>query len=217
MDLAARTGMWSVKPLPYLRRLEYIESTGSQYIVSHVTATNSIRIEADFKFNENRQQYSGLWNYNGRLQFGTSSGTLNIGIGSDSSSFSAQILGRHTFVLDCKNRYAELSDVEGSRVSFSSATISFDFRKIPAFAQNTILEGPLGGFRNYCVAKGYGLRIFDDSVLVANYIPVMSFDNTPEFFDEITQTFADRHGDFLYGELDASSALVSTRGGVLNA
>ena len=196
MIIGARTGAWSGKTLPYLRRLGYIESTGSQYIVSHVTATNLIRIEADFKFNSTTIQFSGLWADKGRLQFGISSGKLNIGIGSNSENFFSQILGRHTFVLDCKNRYAELSDVEGSRVSFASATINFYSRKIPAFIQDN-----KGIINYYCEARGYGLRIFDDSVLVANYIPVMSFDNTPEFFDEITQTFAERNGDFLYGEL----------------
>ena len=94
MMLGARTGAWSPSgaPLPYLRRVAYLESHGTEYIDTLCRATKNIAIKADIEpleitgksligFADENNKAFRLFNYGSSIYFDLT-GSLTRYIGS---------------------------------------------------------------------------------------------------------------------------------------
>ena len=93
MMLGARTAAWakSGAPLPYYAEVEYLESTGTQYIETGVNMKNTVGIAADFMKTASgdivlmgsRNDSTGQWlntsNYNFYIRFGSGYFTAKTG------------------------------------------------------------------------------------------------------------------------------------------
>lgn len=147
------------------RWVEYLESTGTQWIDTGVVPASTSRMVADIKFEGSANMISGVWGSSGRFQFGIASGMFTLGLGSIGQNVIAADTLRHTFILDAGTKTA---NIDGNQYSLTSASISFGQYAIPIFAQRSTSNTP----SNYCRAKLYGYKLFNNGVLVRDFIPV---------------------------------------------
>ena len=145
--------------------VEYIESTGTQWIDTGVVPASTSRMVADIKFEGSANMVSGVWGSSGRFQFGIVSGVFTLGIGSIGQNGIAADTLRHTVILDAGTKTA---NIDGNQYSLTSASISFAQYTIPIFAQRYASNTP----SNYCRAKLYGYKPFNNGVLVRDYQPI---------------------------------------------
>lgn len=174
-------------------RLEYIESSGSQYINTGVVPTENTRVVMDIEpsgitstsnyaiFGErNSNQSSGLfslWLLGGkfRTDFGTTSGNLFI---------EAPINGR--YIID-KNK--NTTTIGGVSATNPAATISTTY-PIYLFSNNYNNEADTRMFP----AKVYSCQIYENGNLVRDYIPALRADGIAGLYDAVNDTFYPSNG-----------------------
>ena len=167
MMLGARTGAWSGKPLPYDAEVEYLESTGTQYIDTEIIATENTRVKATLMTlsTDNKNWFGGqVLPVNNGFVFNSysvdkleycfgSGGWVRVGV--------PNILGRIFTVDFGKDGLV----IDGNTVSTPSYT---------TFAQQS---APIA----ICIRAGgtadingrlYALQIYQNGVLVRDFIPV---------------------------------------------
>lgn len=166
-------------------QLEYIESTGTQYIDTGIRpdATNKIVVE---------YQYTSI---NANQQNGTNAGTNGIIIGINSSSnfiiysnsnetsYGSADLLRHTFSADLKNGVGLLDNTSKAITTFTG-TSSTSFSIFKRYNSSTI-----------CRARLYSLQFYSNDVLTYNFIPTMrKSDNVIGLYDEVNNVFYTNSG-----------------------
>ena len=183
--------------------VEYLESTGTQYINTGVSGNNpNLKIEVDAKTYEfgwcHQNNANGAW--------------------VDAFSFPNDNLERVNY-----GNYALAKDFEYDRVTRKTRT--FDFKTgfyidgvlkqsfvITNYSQLTPNLSIFGRYNfnsnSYTILKNssytiYGTKIYDNNTLVRDYIPAIDENNVPFMFDRVTHTaFLNAGtGEFLYGNL----------------
>lgn len=175
-------------------QLGYIESTGTQYIVTRITPDATNKIVIDY-------QYTSI---NANQQNGTNAGTNGIIIGINSSSnfiiysnsnettYGSADLLRHTFSADLKNGVGLLDNTSKAITPFTGASPT-TFTIFTRYNSSTI-----------CRARLYSLKFYSNDVLTFNFIPAMrKSDNVIGLYDEVNDEFYtnDGSGTFNYGIL----------------
>jgi hypothetical protein len=169
--------------LPYDAEVEYLESTGTQYINTGLVVTPTLRMDVDMAVTDWDASQFSLTGAGGiRFAFGkgysgssTSSGNptkLYFGLGDRNLAIEsidlATIKGeRHTFSLDAGTRYWYFDGV-GNYIS-SAGTITTGTRPIMLLAQSTDDSGSVRGQQ---AAKLYGATFTDNGVVVRSFAPV---------------------------------------------
>ena len=182
--------------LPYDAEVEYLESTGTQYIDTGLVVTPAMRMDVDMAVTDwDASQYSLTGASGIRFTFGkgytgssTSSGNatkLYFGLGDRNQPISsinlANIKGeRHTFSLDAETKYWYL-DGAGDYI-VSVGTITTGTRPIMLLAQSTNDNGSVRGQQ---AAKLYGATFTDNGVLVRSFVPVR-VGQTGYLFDRVS-------------------------------
>ena len=194
MMLGARTAAWSGgKKMPYLRRLEYIEGVAKKsYGVvrgkswTHFEGDFSISKSGDFKYfgNENVRKILSTINGNYRQNAMCYSGSV----------IPATVNKKHYFLSG--EKYGARMVIEGNERTYTTAinVVETDFYLFHTGSVSTTFD--------WANSKLWWLKLYNGSELITDLIPVMSNDNNPELYDLVSKTFVERHGDFLYGELD---------------
>ena len=170
--------------------LDYIESTGTQYIDALGPITSSTRIELDFQltslpttegagivgayqWNEVSQTNDGmlLGVYNNNFQFAYASGFAGSSIPAD--------LNRHIAIMNINNQCT----LDGNKLIDSSnpnGSLPLD-KNIYIFATNG------GTGTNRCAMKVYSYKKYEDNILVQDFIPIQTDTGVVCLYDRVTK------------------------------
>ena len=155
--------------------LEYIESTGTQYIDTGYIPNSNTRLELDNEYTDtppDRNFFNGVYQAATGYQparfdiaLGVSGMYLNYGasnvVNSNTSNF---INTRYMYVVDAKNRTWAYGNVGGTIPNYSNmATIT---KSLYLFARNDS-----SGVDRFAKQKTYSSKIYDDDILVQDLIP----------------------------------------------
>ena len=169
--------------------LEYIESTGTQWIDTNILATTSTTINIDFQFNK-IESYKSLfgcviaYKLNSRFYFHTVE-YFQIGYGGAGlvKVMPADTL-RHTLIFnDITSSYNFcLGDLT---YSIPPSNYAENGRNIMLFTQNNSIESDIKS--NACSAKIYSCKIYNNNILVRDFIPVLDKNNVPCLYDKVEE------------------------------
>lgn len=168
--------------------LEYIESTGTQYIDTEYIPTSTTKWVYDYQFltststeNNASQNGCGITNDSKRFVITYFNDRFLCSIGVNGLSDVAGNANRHTFMLDAPNKQAFIDNTTIScpYTSFSATeTICFFTRKA---------DGNVSTYRH--AGKLYNSQIYEDNVLVRDFIPVLDENGVPCLYDKVTKEF----------------------------
>lgn len=188
--------------------VEYIESSGTQYIDTGIDALDILQNfklveEAQYSTSSTRQQF-GAVNYD---RNNPSENLYLVPISIFENNFFVQMetgngaivtsadTNLHTFITDNINGKAS---VDSTEVSFAVSTTSTTHRNIFLFARN--LNGTADLF---CNKKVYSTKIYNGDILVRDFIPVLDDNDIPCLFDKVENKFYYNKGT---GNFTAGSA-----------
>jgi hypothetical protein len=174
-----------IKPIQYV---EYIESTGTQYIDTGVVPTNKTKWVYDYQFLsdknyanvESAQNGCGYWSNNERFVIGYGGGQLSVAIGVNGASTVNGDTARHTFILDTPNKTGYIDDIAipCNYTSYSTDdTICFFTRNENASTSKFIHRGRL-----------YGSKIYENGVLIRDFRPAIK-EGVYYLYDEVNKEY----------------------------
>lgn len=166
-------------------KLEYIESTGTQYIDTGVVPTISTRFEVDFRPTKQGQDDGviGVVDPNACIVYTASTvyGSFKQGTGA-SATVNATVTDRHkasiangAFVLD------------GTTHSFSTISSFSTAQKVLMFA--LAYTGVSGGVYGKSSCRMYAAKIYSGSALVRDYIPCKNTSGVVGMWDDVNSQF----------------------------
>lgn len=181
---------------PYYEELAYIESTGTQYIDTGIQLKPSLKIKLEFKLienNENKVPFGVsnpatyvIYTYQGYLC------TYNNGTVTNLASYNTN---RNNLTVDYSNKTYDYNGTTG----ILNGTSGTSNNSLFIFARNTN-----GNATNLSKLTLWNVEIYDDDVLVRNFIPARRKDSGAiGLLDIVTNTFYTNSGTgtFSYGLL----------------
>lgn len=200
-------------------RLDYIKSTGTQYIILDYKAKTNTEIRLDIQFvgNENQQLSSESGNVNivGR-EVANDNNVFNINF--SASSYNTELIywldKIHSSGGAIKSKsYSSVTSrstmtVKSGSATFQNQTIEVA-TKTSDNTENMVLLGNFNTTQNKVVAfnrydaKVYGFQIYEGETLVRNFVPYKK-NNEAGLYDLVNNKFytSDGTGPFEYGELN---------------
>lgn len=175
-------------------QLSYIESTGTQFIDTGFIPNNNTRVIIDFEiisqpinvyytiFSSRSNSYSNAYCVFSQNVTGAPNTTLDSYGTNRDVTLQHSLIGRH--VID-KNK---------NNVILDNTTIyQHDYNEFNSVCELRILADnkPDGGDGHYFVGKLYSCQIYDNDILIRDYIPVIDYKNIICLFDKV-------HGQFYY-------------------
>ena len=181
--------------------IEYLESTGTQYINTEYTVTANSKFEIEYLLTDNPSDYQGII-YNSK------SGVENSSIGiSKYRSIIASEIGNfriETPIEANKKQYTYISKekivvnnetyINNNEFIYSSTSNNKGLSVFASTWSNT-------NYIYYIKAQLYYLKIYDSDTLVRDYIPVIDSTSRPCLFDKVGKEcyYNQGTGEFLYG------------------
>ena len=182
------------------KELEYIESTGEQWIDSDCIFNINSTIESKFCFTQNVGYYA--------VPYGCENSANVLGISSlGPNGIVYTHFGNKRDVtigasVGNKNIYIQNKDgvwVNGQKkASYTNAIVSDSSQNIFIFARS----GANGSASRISYMKFYYLKIYDNDKIVRDFIPVLDKNNKPALYDKVEGKFYYNQGngeDFRYG------------------
>ncbi len=176
--------------------LEYIESSGTQYIDTGFKPNQDTRVVLDAELtavsasthaalfgarNSDTGQFWWYWRYNdSRFAFRYGSGTTN-GLAGDTA------LTKHVFDVN-KNVFS----VSGESVTVASATFDCAYTAYLLAANNA------GAALYPCSCKLYSCQIYDNGTLVRDFVPVLNSNGEAGLFDRVGLKFYGNAGSGVF-------------------
>ena len=197
MMLGARTGTWakSGAPLPYLRRVEWLQNLGLQKIDTGIKSNEIDSFEVDVVVPDLYPWGRVL----GSLDSIRTLFTPGVSLSSGQISLNSSLYS--DFAFDFKNRHkyrflkrdgllSEWSD--GEFIDSISADNKTDYNSLYLFSAATTTNPRIFGFRCY----------YDD-VILRDFIPVLDLSGRPAIYDEVSGQlfYSQGTGEFTWGEL----------------
>ena len=192
-----REFLFKYKP-PYLKELEYIESTGTQYIDTGIMLTSNHTVEIDYQLTEQKQYRTGL--------FGGLYAPSNVRYGALLSSSNAYLecgygLNNAYYQLGLPDTNRHLLQQKKNVVYFDGALI-YTFESASFNASKTSYLG-IFDYTNYkpALCRYYGSKWYDGDELVRDFVPVLDKNKIPCMYDKVTgELFYNKGtGTFSYG------------------
>lgn len=199
----------NAKKLPdAYQRVEYLESTGTQYIDTGVIQnSDQMAMEITFRLTSNTYSNSGwlmgCWDtskafaINVNKNSGDAAKKMVIGIGSAYWSTSSAIdLNTHIYKNDMANLTAYMDNVP-----YTVSTFTRTINNLHIY----IFFGDETGTGDKTIGKCYGAKIWDAGLLIHDYYPCYrKADNKPGLYDIVTNTFlinasSDPDSEFICG------------------
>lgn len=195
------------------QEVEYIESTGTQYIDTGVAPTNktNIKLDIDFISGESdkwipliaeRTKTSASSGWKAMFGIWINSSTKEIALNYVTTDTSA-IAGTNG---DGRHSYSNLENefyLDNTLISTLSTSSFTSALNLYVFALNELLIGSTNIETRNCTAKLYELKIYDDSTLIRDFIPCYrKSDNEVGLYDLANNQFYINAGTgvFLMGE-----------------
>lgn len=176
--------------------VEYLESTGTQYINTGIKLDNNSSVELDYQLTQAVQNRKGLFgglDTGGSKRFGAllspSNNQLEGGYGSGNEFYQLGLPDTNRHIM---KQEKNLLYFDGSLVyTFNTATFTQSF------------NAPLGNFSytnyNPASAKYYRSKWWDNGTLVRSFIPVRDENNVGYMFDEVTGQLFGNAGSGSFG------------------
>lgn len=170
-------GVWrkSVPPLPYDAEVEYLESTGTQWIDSGVSQSTPVSVTAEMLYtNTSATKFVLAAHISTRMWVAISGTHAQTGVGSGVQEYSNGVVApvNEKFTLDARIGYpnAPKTGVKVNGGTWASTTASFTFSypytlTIFGRRRSSTIDG-LSSFRLY------SLTVYQADILVRDYIPV---------------------------------------------
>lgn len=203
----AGTGNFIGSPVPVelpdgYTQVEYIESSGTQFIDTNASMPNGFRAEIDIEFTSVGSSLMGvigahnLTSPYGRNYLAAKTGFFEMGLGDGLHDFGSPIDGKRYSIDFCniyQNQYCEIDGVDqplsGSGVSdsYSSATL-YIF---------SVHDGDV--WFTKCSSKLYGLKLYDTSEeLIRDFIPCKDPSNEVGLYDTVNGQFYGNSGTGIF-------------------
>lgn len=185
-------------------QLEYIESTGTQYIDTGYKPNSNTRVVMDadlldFSSNTYGNSFFGVRSSNNTNAFLlicgiTASATWTVLYGSSSGSATMTALGRHYIDFD-KN----VCKIDGTSVSINSGAFVSDY---PCLLFTDNKYGTANTVNNSRL-KLYSCKIYDNGTIIRDYIPCATADGQVGLYDAVNGVFYGNAGtgNFLRGKV----------------
>lgn len=163
-------------------RLNYIESTGTQYIDTGFAPTVNTKIIYDVKLTStDAGRWSGCYvNEGSWLLLGSGGNGFDVYLGSQYNTKISEKTNRKTVTFDIPNKSVF---VDGENV-LTVNSYTADNCTLPLF--NTKRST---GFENYAYMRLYSCKIYDNGILVRNFIPALRSDGIAGLYDSVNDTF----------------------------
>lgn len=203
MLINLRNALMAGKRLPYDAEVEYLESTGTQWIDTMANTSPTTILEIVYKFSSSSAAIaggigltSGLGGINNNptrfLINKDAYSQYNIGLGDFAGHFGSFNTSLHTLTL---NAQAKTFTVDSDEFTLPATTFTGGF-SIPLFAR----LGP-SGIGNFSSGQLYSCKIWDGSTLVRDYIPVRK-GTVGYLYDRVTGKLFGNEGtgDFVLGQ-----------------
>lgn len=163
--------------------IEYIESTGTQYIDTGVKGSIKNKIELDLQYvgDVSKFQINGLlWGdmrndiglYNSKVFWGVSTNSVTSNTNADN--------GRHTYFIDCTNGSYGM---DGTTIgSVTPATVGDSGKHVLLGARGKYNTDP----EAYCYERIYGGKYYIDGILARNFIPIKTEKGAVGLLDQVS-------------------------------
>ena len=194
--------LWQKQTLPYKTELAYLESTGTQYIDTGIYGSSALVIEvtalatkqdsACFMFGarskQNGETFGCLIHSQKRIGYRVGIGSFLYSSGYDATD------GKHTYKIDNGVFYRD-EIVVNSTCQGTSVSVNCPVALLTVNTNNNLDTNQT--FRGYL----YSFKIWDNGVLVRDFIPVLDSNNVPCVYDKVSgELFYNQGtGEFLYG------------------
>lgn len=162
-------------------QVEYLESSGTQYIDTGFNADGNTEIAIDVDLISGTTSYPtpfGAWNGSGEGAFGLiklNDSTVRIYYGTAETDVSASVMGRHTIKMT-----KGTVELDGELLkTISDATFSVTYPMLLLAFNDT------GNVINQITAKLYSCQIYDNNALVRDYVPVKDASGAGYLFDKV--------------------------------
>ena len=177
--------------------VEYLESTGTQYIDTGYKPNGNTAVNLKFKTEEKINQYAFLFGSRGsdrKNQFGVFYNTSNNIYYARYGDATDYGLGNYSNSLTRINLGEGIYEFNENRISVSGSIE--ETNNIYIFGMNTG-----GEFASASSYKLYGFTITENGDMVRNYTPVIDSDNKPCLFDKVEKKcyYNQGTGEFLWG------------------
>ena len=200
--LGARTAVWSGKPLPYLRRVKYLENSGTQYIETKLYPKSSWTFDTEITCL--RDNYNCIY-WGSRSGGNYLSYDLQCYLNSNTTDPAFSIIKLYSTRVDSEYNWSSgIKPIIGLSYLLTGITVAQSMKDatypIVMFGLNNIGKvDPLNG-----VCRIRLLAAYDNDVLIAKYIPVIDLSGRPAMFDEVRGQFFYNKGtgEFTWGELE---------------
>lgn len=195
------------------QEVEYIESTGTQYIDTGVAPTNKTNIKLDIEFISGesnkwipliaeRTKVSAYSGYSAIFGIWINSNTKEIALNyadTDTAGITGTNgSGRHVYSNTENKFYLDNTLIKTSSTSSFTSTLN-----LYVFALNELYTGSTNIETRNCTAKLYELKIYDNSILIRDFVPCYrKLDNEVGLYDLVNNVFYTNAGTgvFLMGE-----------------
>ena len=185
-------------------RLEYLESTGTQYINTKYITNSKTKMYVDFKITDlvsirNWVAGSNDHNNNARFAFGVNisgtSSTWQYNICNISPTSGGTNTNRNTIEYDA---YIQRIRLNGNNVSVSPTWNNLDNNILPILI---FASSNSNGTTSNSYSRIYSVMIYENNALIANFIPALDLNGKPCMYDTVSkQPFYNQGtGEFLYG------------------
>ena len=195
------------------QQVEFIESTGTQYINAGVLINENSKVLLDISFNSTTSGdyvngISGNFT-NGRFAVGNGYGNDNVGfyfgIANENLWVGTKDTNRHKFLIDMPNLTYGIDNNFYSKSSYTYPT--FENNYFYLFARNQ--RNSIG---NYCLQKLYSCQFYENNNLIRNFIPCYrKSDNVIGLFDTVNQVFYTNAGTGTFSKGADTYALVKNK------
>lgn len=192
---------WSLLPDGYTE-VEYVQSNGSQYINSGYVPNSGTAVDVKFLFDSMSSQWQNVLGSrttaatDDQFSFSSSNNNASAGFGAQEISLGKVFAANKTYEVSMDGTNIKIDGVV--KGTFAPKQIS-SVLPIYIFGRNTA-----GGFSNAFIGKIYRVVIYEDGVVVRNYIPCIN-DATGKagLYDLVSGTFYGNvgTGNFTYGSV----------------
>ena len=188
--------------------VEYIQTSGSQYIDTGVKASASAGLSADFCFVDTRSPQSFVQVYENRAgryeliilllsNFNSPDGAVWFACGySALQYFKKADTNRHIYYFNADGQYTvEMDGIQYAKADPSKTTFPEDARNLWLFARNASYVNA------YAHVKLYSCAIYDNGIKIRDFKPCLDADGVPCLYDLISKTafYNQGTGSFTWG------------------
>lgn len=162
-------------------KLDYIESTGEQYILLHENGDTDYIL--DIQFTSSKGRYTGIYMSGSHMAVGTNN-QLELYFGDKFTTYDYPLTDRMTVKFDCNNQIAYIDDVEViTSAGYERAGVNMG---LFALSRNGVIQSS----SDYAYMKLYSFVIKYNDGLISDYIPVMRIsDGIVGLYDRINEEF----------------------------